>query len=596
MRPPFSSALLSLCLLGGLSAAAQTPDEGSIRPAHVALLNAKVWTLEPDMPVAEAVAIRGQRIIKVGTNEEVRKFISDGYTRVLNLRGRLVLPGFIDNHTHFAAGGRLLLGLNLLDVNEPQAFRQRVKEAADRLPAGAWLVGGDWGAYARWNRGSTGTARRPPPRKEAELLPTKDLIDPITGDHPALISRFDQQLHLANTRALAAAGITRETSDPAEGEILRDENGEPNGLLRGEAYKLVQEVIPPPSREQRLAEARRALEEARRYGVTSIHDNVADFETLDLFRDLQKTEELTTRVWARLWLSEWQDVQEYIRIYRIPPAMGGWGDQYIRLGGLKAWVDGTMGNSTALFFEPYDHEPDDSGRLRDVMFPEGNLYRLVKEADLVGFTVTVHAIGDKANRILLDTYQQVFAENAPRDRRFRVVHAQVVSADDFKRFGELGLVAEVQPYHCIDDMRWMEERIGERARLAYAFRSLLDGGATLSFGSDWPGTNASYYPVNPLLGIYAAITRQTITGQPLGGWFSEQRVSIEDALRFYTLNNAYATFEEGIKGSIKEGKLADLVVLDRDILTGPPRELLETQVVYTIFDGRIVYEQAAARP
>ena len=581
------------CLLLVCGLALGLPAQESVRPAHIVLLNAKVWTLEEGQPSAEAVAIRGQRIIKVGSNAEVRRLVAEGDTRIINLRGGLVLPGFIDNHTHFAAAGRLLLGLNLLEVNEPNAFRERVKEAAARLPASAWLVGGDWSAYAQWTLGSTGAPAAVQPTR-TEFLPTKDLIDAVTGDHPALISRFDHQLYLANSLALRAAGITRDTPDPEGGEILRDAAGEPNGLLRGEAYKLVEEVIPPPSREQRLAEARRALEEARRWGVTSIQDNVADFDQLDLFRDLQKSEELTTRVWARLSLSEWEQVQEYIRVYRIPPASGGWGDQYIRLGGLKAWVDGIMGNSTALFFEPYNHQPENYGALREVMFPEGNLYRLIKEADLAGFTVTVHAIGDRANRILLDTYERVFSENPERDRRFRVVHAQVVSPEDFPQFGKLGLIAEVQPYHCIDDMRWMEERIGpQRARGAYAFRSLINGSAILSFGSDWPGTNASYYPINPLLGIYAAVTRQTLKGQPAGGWFPEQRVSVEEAIRFYTLNNAYAAFEESIKGSIKEGKLADLVVLDRDILTRPPQELLQTQVLFTIFDGRIVYEKGA---
>jgi len=586
---------LCLLLLTGLGAAAQQPRpaeqeaELPARPASLVITNARVWTLDPEIPDAEAVALRGQRIIKVGSNDDMKPLMREGYTRILNLRGRLVLPGFIDNHTHFASAGRLLLGLNLLDVNDPQTFQTRVREAAARLPAGAWLVGGDWGAYAQWAQSSTGAQ---PGAHAEEFLPTKELIDTVTGDHPALISRFDRALYLANSLALEAAGITRDTEDPEGGEILRDADGNPTGLLRGAAVELVQEVIPPPSHAQRRAEALRALEEARRWGVTSIHDNVADFETLDLYKELLKDNELTVRVWARMWLSEWERVRDYIRLYRIPASSGGWGDQYIRLGGLKAWVDGIMGNSTALFFEPYNHEPDNRGRLRDVMFPEGNLLQLIQGADLAGFTVTVHAIGDQANRILLDTYAKVFGENPPRDRRFRVVHAQVIHPDDFARFGQLGLIAEVQPYHCIDDMRWMEERIGrERARGAYAFRSLLDGGATMSFGSDWPGTNASYYPINPLLGIYAAVTRQTLTGQPPGGWFPEQRVTLEEAIRFFTLNNAYASFEENIKGSIKEGKLADLVVLDRDILSRPPKELLETQVLYTIFDGRIVYEK-----
>ena len=582
-----------LCFSLAVVQSANAQERGApARPAELVLVNAKVWTVEADQPVAQAVAIRGQRIIKVGSYADMRPVIREDYTRVLDLRGRLVLPGFIDNHVHFASAGRLLLGLNLLDVNDAQSFRQRVAEAAQRLPAGAWLVGGDWGAYAQWSKGSAGA---PSQAEDKEFLPDRKLIDAVSGDHPAFISRFDQKLFLANTLALKTAGITRETSDPEGGEIIRDETGEPTGLLRGEAVKLVQRVIPPPSKEQRLAEARRALEEARRWGVTTIHDNVADFDQMDLWRELEKNKELTVRVWARMWLSEWEKVRDYIRTYRLPQAKGGWGDQYIRLGGLKAWVDGIMGNSTALFFEPYRNTPENSGKLRDVMFPEGNLYRLIRDADQAGFTVSVHAIGDKANRILLDTYEQVFKENPARDRRFRVVHAQVVSPEDFARFGKLGLIAEVQPYHCIDDMRWMEERIGARVANAYAFRRLRDNGAVMSFGTDWPGTQASYYPVNPLLGIYAAVTRQTLAGQPEGGWFPEERIPIEEAIRYYTLNNAYATFEENIKGSIKEGKLADLVVLDRDILSVPPRELLETQVVYTIFDGKIIYERGKSR-
>ncbi|MFQ5664344.1 MAG: amidohydrolase [Terriglobia bacterium] len=593
-----------LVILTGLAAVvpAQEPEPEPppipARPAHIVLLNAKVWTLEEEQPEAQAVALRGNRIIRVGTSEEVSRLVLGEYTRVINLRGKLVLPGFIDNHTHFAAAGRRLLGLNLLDVDDAESFRARVAEAARRLPGGAWLVGGDWGAYEQWSQGSAGgpaaTATEAQRGAQEKFLPGKELIDPVTGDHPALISRFDQQLFLANSLALQAAGITRDTPNPEGGWILRYSTGEPTGLLLGEAYKLVEAVIPAPSREQRLAEARWALEEARRWGVTSIHDNVADFEQLELLKELQKNKELTLRVWARMPLSEWERVRDYIRLYRIPPASGGWGDQYIRLGGLKAWVDGIMGNSTALFFQPYEHQPENYGRLREVMFPEGNLYRLIKEADLAGFTVTVHAIGDRANRHLLDTYERVFEESPPRDRRFRVVHAQVVRPDDLARFGALGLIAEVQPYHTIDDMRWMEERIGhERARGAYAFRSLIEGGATMSFGSDWPGTHASLYPINPLLGIYAAVTRKTLQGQPPGGWFPAQRLSVEEAIRFYTLNNAYASFEENIKGSIKEGKLADLVVLDRDILSRPPEELLDTQVLYTIFDGRIVYDKAA---
>lgn len=658
---PAGLILLLLVSFTPLAGQQQEEREPPIHPAHIVLMNGRIWTMEKRYPEVRAVAIRGSRIIGVGSWGKIRKLMIPGYTRVINLKGRIALPGFIDNHTHFAQAGRLLLGLNLLDVNEPIEFQRRVREAAGRLPEGAWLVGGDWGAYAQWAKGSAGIASQKPeapdPPTEAEppteaapapleplkenseppdpapeagkgespsedeqesqqpeeadtlpieetpkedpwpplegFLPTKELIDPVTGERPAFISRFDRKVYLANSAALKAAGITAETPDPEGGLILRDAEGQPTGLLRGTAAGMVQEVIPPPPFEQRKAEALRALDEARRYGVTSIHDNINDMETLELFQSLRQSGELTLRVWARVRLTAWdQFLKDYIRLFRIPQVNGNsWGDQFIRFGGLKGWVDGIMGNSSALFFEPYNHQPENRGKLRDIMYPEGNLYELIKDADKAGFTVTVHAIGDRANRILLDTYEKVFQENPERDRRFRVVHAQVLHPDDFKRFGELKLIAEVQPYHAIDDMRWMEDRIGERARTAYAFKSLQDAGALLTFGTDWPGTNAAYYPINPLLSIYAAVTRKTLKGEPEEGWFPEERITIEDALRFYTINNAYAAFEERQKGSIKEGKIADLVVLDRDILNLPPEELLKAKVDYTIFGGKVLYDR-----
>jgi predicted amidohydrolase YtcJ len=415
--------------------------------------------VDPARPEAEAVALRGERILAVGTAAEIRAIADPDRTRIVERPGGLVLPGFIDNHVHFARAGRLLLGANLLDVNAPEAFRDRVADAATRLPEGAWLVGGDWGAYARWERSSTGAEGG----GAAPVEPDRQLIDGVTGSHPALISRFDGDAHLANGLALRAAGIDRDTKDPERGEIVRAPGGEPTGLLRGSAAELVRRVIPEPSLEQRRSEALAALERARSRGVTGFHDNVASFDELELLRELRRRGELTARVWARMRLSEWERVAGYAESEELPRVPGGWGDDWIRLGGLKAWVDGIMGNSSALFFEPYAHRPDESGSLRDVMFPEGNLERLIAGADAAGFTVTVHAIGDQANRILLDTYARVFARNPPRERRHRVVHAQVLHPDDLPRFSELGLVAEVQPYHCIDDMRWMEERIGERA-------------------------------------------------------------------------------------------------------------------------------------
>ena len=447
------------------------------------------------------------------------------------------------------------------------------------------------GAYAAWTKSSTGAGSSED--TEAAFAPGKELVDDATGGRPAFIRRFDRTTFLASTLALEAAGIDADTPDPTGGEIVRDASGEATGLLRGTAGDLVARIVPEPSYEQRLAEARRALLEARRFGVTTLHDNTGNREQLDLLRDLHGLGELTSRFWARMRLEDWEEVRGIIEELELPALEGGWGDDMIRLGGLKAWVDGIMGNSSALFFEAYDHEPESYGRLRHVMAPEGNLYRLIRDADRAGFTVTVHAIGDRGNRILLDTYERVFRDNPPRDRRFRVVHAQVVDAADFARFGRLGLIAEVQPYHCIDDMRWMEERIGDRSRYAYAFRDLLNGGAAMSFGSDWPGTNASYYPINPLLGIYAAVTRQTLEGEPEGGWYPKQRLSVEQAVRFFTIGNAYASFEEHEKGSIEVGKLADLTVIDRDILERPAEELREARVLFTLLAGKVVYSAEA---
>jgi predicted amidohydrolase YtcJ len=599
-RPPVGfrhHAARVAALAAALVVAVRTPAEAGppppqerTAPADLVLIAGAVHTAERSAGAdATAVAVRGERIVAVGSERSLQRLVRRGRTRVVRAPGALVVPGFIDNHVHFAQAGRLLLGLNLLDVNDEETLRERVRAAAARLPPGAWLRGGDWGAYAQWRQGSAGGSSR-----VRELAPARTLIDPVTGDHPALVSRFDGQAFLANTLALRSAGIDASTPDPPGGQIVRDETGRPTGLLLGSAGRLVEAAIPPPSREQRRREALRALEEARRWGVTTVHDNVPDLDHLELLRELRAAGDLTVRVWARMPLADWEKVRDHVRERKLPAVRGGWGDDTIRLGGLKAWVDGIMGNSTALFLEPYRHRPDSVGKLRDVMFPEGNLERLLLGADRAGFTATVHAIGDKANRILLDTYERVFAANGPRDRRFRVVHAQVVHPADLPRFGALGLVAEVQPYHCIDDMRWMEERIGERARNAYPFRRLRDAGARLTFGSDWPGTNASYYPINPLLGIYAAATRQTLEGQPERGWFPAERIGIEDALRAYTADNAWSTFEEASKGHVAPGLLADLAVLDRDIRKRPARELLETQVLYTIVGGRVVHEAPPA--
>jgi predicted amidohydrolase YtcJ len=543
-----------------LSLLVRAPSAGAIEKATLLLTGAKVWTGDPERPWAEAVAVAGERILAAGSAGEVARHRGPE-TRVIALPGRFVTPGFIDNHTHFDRAGELILGVNLLEVADEAGLARRVREARDRLPRGAWLVGGDWGAYDL----------------ESPFRPDRSMIDPVTPDNPALLSKWDRSLFLANGAALAAAGAS--CGWPG---VECDEAGRMSGRLSPEAARRIQAVIPPKPMEQRLAEARAALDQLRRFGVTGIHD-ITPPEQLEVFQELRRRGELTVRVYARPTLDRWDELA----------AVGirhGFGDEMIRIGGLKGFVDGIMGNSTARFYEPY-RTTGQRGSWRPMMEPPGNMERLLLGADAAGHWPQVHAIGDEAIDVLLDLYEKVIAANGARERRFRVIHAQVLRGPEVaRRMARLGAVAEVQPYHAIDDMRWMEPRIGPRARWAYAFKTLQDAGVRLSFGSDWPGTNASWYPASPVLGLYAAVTRQTLDGQPAQGWYPEERVDLETALRAYTVNNAWAAGEERIKGTLAPGRLADLVVLDRDPFSIPPARLQDLQVRLTILGGRIVYE------
>ena len=551
--------------------------------ADLILIGGEIYTVEPDPPRARGVAMRGGRIVAVGSEKEVSRYRGPN-TVVVELDEAFVLPGFIDNHTHFNRAAQLLLGINLLDVADSAVLVERVAAARDRLPGGAWILGGDWGAYEEWAMGSTG--RGGEAASGERFKPHRSMIDPLTPETPVLLRRWDRGEYLANGVALELAGITRHTPDPAGGTIERDrETGEPTGILTGTAVELVQRVIPPESFEQRVLEARVALQRLAENGVTGIHDITGDHQ-MRVFQYLRDRDELTVRVYARPTLDKWSDLAAV-------GIQSGFGDDYLKIGGLKGFVDGIMGNSSARFREPYDHQPDQSGNWRTMVVEPPGIAELIRAADSVGLIPQVHAIGDLAVDTLLDWFELAIERNGPGDHRFRMIHAQVVEEDDFERFGKLGIIAEVQPYHAIDDMRWMEERIGHvRSKGAYAFKSLLEGGALLSFGSDWPGTNAAWYPAKPLLGIYAAVTRRTLDGRPEEGWFAEERVDVETAIRAYTINNAYAAGEEDLKGSIKVGKLADFTILDRDLLEIDPSEIKDVRVLATIVNGRMVYAAA----
>ena len=575
-------------------------------PADLLLLNGRVYTLDAAKPWAEGVAVRGSQIVAVGSNADVRAH-AGGSTRTIDLKGAFVTAGFNDAHVHIDSTGALLVGVNLLDVHEPSAFAARMREATTRLPAGGWITRGDWGAYEQWNAGSAGGAGGA--KSAGPFTPSRDLIDAVTPNHPVFVNRFDRSMFLANSRALELAKITESTPNPPSGEIVKDAAGRPTGILKGTAADIVRRVIPPVPFEQRLVQVRAVLKEAREGGVTTMQD-LTSAEQLRAYQELQRRGELTSRIMLRPTL----DNVTHTNALGITK---GFGNEWLRFIGYKAWVDGIMGSSGAMFFEPYTHDPKNKGLLRDIMrpegqegaamgmtatqhytdFPPGNLEKLIEATIATGLPPHVHAIGDKGNRIILDVYEKLLSKHKliERDHRWRVIHAQVVHADDFARFGKLKLVAEINPYHVSDDMRWMEERIGrERSRGAYAFRKLKDAGAVLIFGSDSPGTNAARYFLNPVYGLYAAVSRQTLAGEPKAGWFPDQRLTIEEAIDAYTRGPAWASFEEDVKGTLAPGKYADIAIFDTNLVEvgkSDPAKLLKAKVLYTIVGGKVVFEQ-----
>jgi len=528
--------------------------------ADLALINGRVWTGDKSRPWAEAVASRGERIIAVGSTSEIRK-LTDSKTRVIDLQGRLALPGFIDDHTHFMNGGFQMLSVNLRDATTQEEFARRIKEKAAITGSGRWITGGDWD-HELW---------------PGAPLPTKELIDRFTPDKPVFVSRLDGHMALANSVALKVANITKDTKAPEGGQIVRDpKTGEPTGVLKDTAMGLVSQHIPAPSAAEYDDALKAALAEAARVGVTSIQDITpwADFEVYKRFYD---SNNLTVRIYARTPVGSWKQQADLVRRQSA-------GDYWLKLGGLKAFMDGSLGSTTALFFEPFNDAPETSGLAVDDN-PFGTLRKIIKEADKAGLQCSVHAIGDRANNLLLNYFEEAVRENGPRDRRFRIEHAQHIRPDDIPRFGKLGVIPSVQPYHAADDGRWAEKRIGPvRIKTTYAFRSLLDTGAMLAFGSDW-----SVAPLSPLLGIHAAVTRATIDGRNPKGWVPEQKITVEEAVRAYTVACAYAEFSERDKGTLDIGRLADMVVLSEDIFRIKPEEIDKVNVVYTIVGGRIVY-------
>src|SRR5712692_8292174 len=485
-------------------------------PADLILISAKIWTGDPARPSAQALAVRGGRILAIGSNSDVAPLRGPN-TKVLDAKGRRVVPGFIDSHTHMTMGGLNLLAVDLRKTKDPADFTRKLAAFAKTRPPRAWLTDGAWD-HEQWS----------PPR-----LPGKEMLDPATGDRPACLARQDGHMIVCNSLALARAGITRATPDPPGGVIVRDASGEPTGVLKDAAMDAIGRVRPPRTRDELVEGLRAAMKHAASLGVTSVQDLPGNAGDLDAWQLLRDRREMTLRVNYRPSLSSWEGAR------RMQTSMKN--DEWLRIGGVKGYADGSLGSTTALFFEPYADDGKTSGVYAAEAIPLSKLEDRAVAADEAGLQVEIHAIGDRANAEILDLFERVSQKNGPRDRRFRIEHAQHLRPADIPRFGALGVIASMQPYHAIDDGRWAQKRIGrERCKSTYAFRSLLDAGVRLAFGSDW-----DVAPLSP------------IDGKNPRGWFPQQRITVEEALRAYTATAAWAAFEEKEKGTLAAGRLAD---------------------------------------
>ena len=526
----------------------------------LALVNGRVWTGDSAEPEVEAIAIAGERIAAVGTSSEIRAQARDVET--IDLQGQFVTPGFVDAHVHFLEGGRRLTSVRLRDARTPDEFVARIKAFAATVPAGTWITGGDWD-HTVWGG----------------ELPHRDWIDSVTPNHPVWVNRLDGHMALANSAALRAAGIGDDVTDVAGGEIVRDRARRPTGLLKDNAMDLVVTKVPPRSDAMNDRDLDAAMKHVAAQGVTAVH-HMGTWDDLSVFERAWRAGRLTTRLYAAVPLRTWARLQETIASKRFGP--DGRGDAWLGVGALKGFVDGSLGSHTAAFDDPFTDAPRDRGLF--VNTPD-DLYSWISGADKAGLHVVVHAIGDRANSTLLDIFDRVEHENGRRDRRFRIEHAQHLKPGDIARFASLRVIASMQPYHCIDDGRWAERIIGpQRIKTTYAFRSLIDAGARLAFGSDW-----YVAPPTPLEGIYAAVTRRTLDEKSPHGWVPEQKISVDEALRAYTGGGAFASFREHDTGTIAPGMLADLTVIDRDLRAVTAVEIKDAKVVRTIVGGKTVF-------
>ena len=569
-RAPGPEVVRAAAAAAGVFAAILSGCAREDRPAADRIVRGGiVWTGDANRPLAEAVAILGERIVGVGSSAEVGDAWRGPKTQVLEAPEGLVLPGFNDAHVHFLAGGLDLDNVNLKDAPTREEFARRIAGRAAVLPPGEWVTGGNWDDQA-W---------------DPAVMPDATLVDEAlraTGKEgvPVFVSRYDGHMAVANAAAMRLARVDARTQNVPGGEIGRDARGNPNGLFKDAAMSLVSRAMPPLSRERRLRAIQKALGHAASLGVTSVQDMNPESEDINVYAELLERGELTARVYAAPYLVRFED-------YATTGVRRAFGSPWLRIGALKGYADGSLGSSTAWFAEPFTDQPSSRGLLSDEETPPRAMLDRMMGADAAGLQLCIHAIGDAGISLVLDQFAAVAEAHGPADRRSRIEHAQHVGAKDFARFAQQGVIASMQPYHAIDDGRWAEKRIGrERIRTTYAFRTFLDSGVRLAFGTDW-----SVAPLDPILGLQAAVTRATLDGKNPGGWVPEQKITLAEAVTAYTQGSAYAEFQEKEKGILAPGMLADLVILSRDIFRLEPKDLHEARVTTTIVGGRVVYER-----
>lgn len=566
--PPSAVVLLAagMCVAGFLSAVPLHPERTP--QADLVFFSGHIHTMDSALPEAEALAIRDGVILAVGSNLEIARTVGP-QTQRIDLGGRMVLPGFIDSHIHFLEGSLALEQLNLDGAYSLAEIQQRLRDYVRAHPGQGWILGRGW-LYSAFAPSG---------------LPHKKYIDEIVADRPVLLEAYDGHTVWVNSRALQLSGITSKTADPRDGTVVRDEQGKPTGALKEGAQALVRKAIPEPSRAEKLRALRQGLAEANRFGLTSVVNASSSPGELELYQELERRGELTLRTYTALNLrpgitrKELDQFERVRRRYRSP---------WVRAGLIKGFVDGVIESHTAAMLEPYADDPTQRGALN--YLPE-ELTRLVRELDQRDFQVMLHAIGDRGVRVALDAYQATLQSNGKRDRRFRLEHIETISPADIPRLGQLGVVASFQPYHCYPEPNlenvWARNVGPQRLTWAFAWRDVSQAGARLAFGSDWPVVT-----VSPLVGMQNAVTRQDNEGQPAGGWVGHQKVTLEEALAAYTINGAYAQFQERLQGSLKPSKWADLVVLSRNLFEVPSQKIHTVEVLMTVVNGKIVHRSS----